>query len=102
VGIVNAETSFGNGSLPLSTTNIINPFSCGIGDVSNFNASANCAANTVAHDEAITNTPDTPLSALENRDNPLGRQYTTTQIGDWMKNVENGFKKFAKFIGKCQ
>ena len=100
VGIIGAETSFGNNGL--SATNLVNPFSCAIGSTSNFNASASCAANTVAHDERITTTPTTPLSALENGANPLNRVYSETQPQAWLQNVNNWFRRFAKFLGDCQ
>ena len=102
VGIVGAETSFGNGPV-LSANNINNPFSCDSSP--NFNASANCAANSVAHYEDMTYTDNTPLTALINRQNPPGYAYEgdlppTPQ--NWLNAVNDWFRKFAKFLGKCQ
>ena len=99
VGIIGAETFFGGGP-QLTAGNVNNPFSCD--SSSNFNASAICSANTVAHDEAITYTPNTPLSALENEANPLNRQYSATQSKTWLDNVNAWFKKLAKYLGKCR
>src|SRR5487761_266308 len=96
VGIVGAETSFGNGP-SLSATNIGNPFSCAIGRISNFNGSATCAAQTAFNDAFAGEggTFLTPLSAL------VAGHYTTTQTAIWPANVDSWFRKFAKFIGKC-
>lgn len=96
VGIVGAETSFGNGP-SLSATNIGNPFSCAIGRISNFNGSANCAAQTAFNDAFAGEggTFLTPLSAL------VAGHYTTTDVREWPQNVEFWFRRFAKSLGRC-
>lgn len=64
--------------------------------------------------EAHADDPITPLSDLENRENDLrsneaadpsggsGQLYSDTQRPQWLGNVNNFFRKLARFLGKCK
>jgi len=97
VGVIGAETSFGNSGL--SQYNISNPFSA-LG-ATNFTSSMAGALGTVMKLESTTYTPGTPLDALTNGQNVLGQVYTSTQQQAWRSNVNSWFRKLAKFIGNC-
>jgi hypothetical protein len=96
VGIINAETSFGNN--PLSERNVRDPFSSGGKD---FSSSLSRGLGAVVKLENHTYTDNTPLSALENQQNDLGQLYSATQKGAWLTNVDAGFQQLAAFIGQC-
>lgn len=55
-----------------------------------------------ASHEATTFTPKTPLQALANGENSLGEVYDATGPLQWLNNVDSYFRKFMKFLGKCQ
>jgi RHS repeat-associated protein len=106
VGIVGAETSFGNAPKPLSPGNIKNPFSAN--GATTFAASVASGVQTVMKLETHTYTPGTPLSALINFQNslnpPIGQVYELGGVDTqqtWINNVNVWFRKFAKFLGDC-
>ncbi len=108
VGIINAETSFGNSPRGLTARNERDPFSTG---GKNFGNSLTRAVDTINKLEEHTFTDNQPLSALVNRQNDAagyrhgraqGQAYDTTQIGQWLNNVQNGFRDFARFLGLCE
>ena len=107
VGIINAETSFGNSALGLSGRNERDSFSSG---GKNFANSLERGLGVVVKIENATFTDGTSLSVLENKQNdaggyrgtkPVGQQYSGTEIQTWLNNVETGFRDFARFLGLC-
>jgi RHS repeat-associated protein len=104
VGIIGAETSFGNNGL--SQRNAADPFSSG---GANFAGSLSRGLGTVVKLENHTFTDGAPLSALINGRNDLpsnipgsGQAYTTTDRGAYPGFIDSWFRRFAKFIGKCK
>lgn len=106
VGIIGAETSFGNGS-NLSQNNINNPFSVFPrgNPATSYNQSLAIAVSTVARIENATSTDSVPLSALINQQNSLNVAYEGDAVGvrtQWRNNVNSWFQKLSRFLGLCQ
>ncbi len=110
VGIIGAETSFGNGPR-LSQNNINNPFSAFPGGkpASNFAQSLSAGLGTVTNIQNHTSSDSTPFTALiDNQNDAFGNVPACYDCGgpqerhDWLNNVTSWFRNFAKFLGKCR
>jgi RHS repeat-associated protein len=111
VGIIGAETSFGNGPR-LSQNNINNPFSAFPGGkpATNYAQSLSAGLGTVVNIQAHTSSDSTPLTALiDDQNDALGNGVPAQYEGDdpatrlnWLNSVNFWFRKFAKSFGKCK
>ncbi|MGB8475628.1 MAG: RHS repeat-associated core domain-containing protein, partial [Candidatus Acidiferrum sp.] len=105
VGVIGAETSFGNASL--SNNNINNPFSAFPGGrpASSFQQSLQAGLRTVTRIEDTTFNDSAPLTALIDQNNTLNIAYEGDPMPArmaWANNVNSWFQRFAKFLGKCR
>jgi len=109
VGIVGAETSFGNGP-ELLQNNMNNPFSTfhpvngKVVPSSNYSQSLGLALNLIVRIQDATSTDQSPVTALVNNQNTLNKVYEgddSATRAAWVNHVNNYFRKLAKFLGNC-
>jgi RHS repeat-associated protein len=105
VGIIGAETSFGNGSL--SQNNINNPFSTFPKGkpATSFSQSLALAVGAVTRIQNTTTTDSAPVTALIDQQNTLNRAYEGDSMNirtQWRDNVNSWYRKLANFLGLCQ